>query len=65
MLLADLNPLAILLAALANMLLGALWYSPLLFATGWMAEVGAPRSRSATARKRRDAGTWPAPPGRW
>ena len=36
----DLNYLAIFVAALIPMALGALWYSPLLFARPWMRAVG-------------------------
>jgi len=36
----DLNWLAILVAAFVPMLLGALWYSPVLFARPWMRAVG-------------------------
>src|SRR5438045_9337770 len=36
----SLNWLAILVAALASMILGLLWYSPLLFAKAWAREMG-------------------------
>jgi hypothetical protein len=36
----DLNWLAILVAAVVPMVLGALWYSPVLFARPWMRAVG-------------------------
>ncbi len=36
----SMNYLAVLVAAIANFLLGGLWYSPLLFAKKWMALVG-------------------------
>jgi hypothetical protein len=36
----DLNWLAILVAAVATMPIGFLWYSPLLFANPWMREMG-------------------------
>jgi len=36
----DLNFLAILVAAIASMALGALWYSPLLFGNAWLQELG-------------------------
>ena len=36
----DLNWLAILVAAFVPMVLGALWYSPVLFARPWMREIG-------------------------
>jgi hypothetical protein len=35
-----LNYIAILLAAIASMVIGALWYSPLLFAKPWMRMIG-------------------------
>ena len=35
-----LNLLAILVAAIATMIVGFLWYSPLLFAKPWMREMG-------------------------
>jgi hypothetical protein len=34
------NHLAVLVCALANLVLGALWYSPLLFYKGWLKESG-------------------------
>lgn len=34
------NYLAILVAAVANMIVGAVWYSPVLFGRAWMAEIG-------------------------
>ena len=37
---ADINWFAVVVAALVPMALGALWYSPLLFAGPWMAAVG-------------------------
>ncbi len=36
----SINYLAVLVAAIANMALGALWYSKLLFAKPWMAAIG-------------------------
>lgn len=38
--LADLNWLAILVAAIAAFVLGGIWYSPKLFGTAWMQDVG-------------------------
>ncbi len=35
----DINWLAVIVATLANMVIGALWYSPLLFAKPWIAGV--------------------------
>jgi hypothetical protein len=37
---ADINWIAVVVAAAISMVLGALWYSPLLFARPWMAAVG-------------------------
>ncbi|WP_312473356.1 DUF1761 domain-containing protein [Neobacillus sp.] len=37
---ADVSILAIILAVVANMVIGALWYSPLLFATIWVKALG-------------------------
>ncbi len=37
---ASVNYLAVLVAAIANMIIGALWYSPVLFGTSWMGLVG-------------------------
>jgi hypothetical protein len=36
----ELNFVAIAAATLVNMVVGALWYSPLLFATAWLKEIG-------------------------
>ncbi len=36
----DINPLAVLVCTIIYMVLGALWYSPLLFANRWMALMG-------------------------
>jgi hypothetical protein len=36
----SLNWLAILVAAISTMVVGFLWYSPLLFAKAWMREMG-------------------------
>ena len=36
----SLNYLAVLVAALTSIILGFLWYSPLLFAKPWMREMG-------------------------
>jgi hypothetical protein len=36
----EINYLAVGVAALINMVIGAFWYSPLLFATEWMRHVG-------------------------
>jgi len=36
----SINLLAVLLAAVLNMVLGALWYSPVLFAKPWIASIG-------------------------
>lgn len=37
---ADINWIAVVVSALVPMVLGALWYSPVLFARPWMAAVG-------------------------
>jgi hypothetical protein len=36
----DINLLAVLIAAILNMLIGWLWYSPLLFGKVWLAAIG-------------------------
>lgn len=36
----EINYLAVLAAAVSSMVIGALWYSPVLFAKSWMAELG-------------------------
>lgn len=36
----QINIIAVILAVLANMIIGALWYSPLLFAKVWMKSLG-------------------------
>jgi hypothetical protein len=36
----EINYLAVLLGAVANMVIGALWYSPLMFANQWLALIG-------------------------
>ncbi len=36
----DINLLAVLVAAVVNVVIGSLWFSPLLFARGWMAGIG-------------------------
>ena len=36
----SINYLAVLVAAIANMAIGALWYSPVLFAKPWIAAIG-------------------------
>lgn len=36
----NINYFAVIVSAIASMALGALWYSPLLFVKGWMAENG-------------------------
>ena len=38
--LSQISPLAVLVAAIAGMALGALWYSPLLFGNAWMRAAG-------------------------
>ena len=41
--LSQISILAIILAVVANMIIGALWYSPLLFANVWMKSLGKTR----------------------
>src|SRR4051812_31423988 len=36
----DVNPIGVLLCGISSMVLGALWYSPWLFASAWQREVG-------------------------
>ena len=36
----DIDWLAVIVAAIASFLVGAVWYSPLLFAKAWQREVG-------------------------
>lgn len=45
----DINYLAVVLAALVPMVLGALWYSPILFADRWMKAVGRTREELGDA----------------
>lgn len=45
---AEVNWLAIALAAIASMILGSLWYSPLLFGKKWMKIVGIKESDKGT-----------------
>jgi hypothetical protein len=45
----DLNWIAIIVAAIIPMVLGALWYSPLLFADPWMRAVGRTREELGDA----------------
>jgi len=53
----SLNWLAILLAAISTMLLGFLWYSPLLFAKAWTREMGYdPNDKSKMDEMRRNGG---------
>jgi hypothetical protein len=46
----DLNWIAIIVAAIVPMVLGALWYSPLLFADPWMRAVGRTREELGDAQ---------------
>lgn len=41
------NLLAVLAAGVANFVLGALWYSPLMFVKPWQAEIGADPNKKA------------------
>lgn len=43
--LASLNPAAIGVAALVGVVLGAAWYSPLLFGNAWISALGKPREQ--------------------
>src|SRR6266853_1472218 len=53
----NLNWLAILLAAISTMVVGFLWYSPLLFAKAWMKEMGYdPNDRAKTEEMKKTAG---------
>jgi hypothetical protein len=49
----NLNLLAILVAAVSTMLVGFVWYSPLLFAKPWMREMGYDPNDKASAEKMR------------
>ena len=49
----NLNLLAILVAAVSTMLVGFVWYSPLLFARPWMREMGYDQNDKASAEKMR------------
>lgn len=52
-----LNWLAILVAAVSTMVLGFLWYSPLLFAKPWMREMGYdPNDKEKTQEMQKSAG---------
>ena len=46
----DLNWVAIIVAAIIPMVLGALWYSPILFADRWMQAVGRTREELGDAK---------------
>jgi len=53
----SLNWLAVLLAALSTMVVGFLWYSPLLFAKAWMREMGYdPNDKAKTDEMKKTAG---------
>ena len=52
-----LNFLAVLVAAILTMLVGFLWYSPVLFAKPWMKEMGYdPNDKARTAEMKKSAG---------
>jgi len=54
---AGINPWAVLVAAVATMLVGFLWYSPLLFARPWMLLMGYdPDDKAKLAEMRKGAG---------
>ncbi len=50
---ADVNKIAVLVAALATFILGAFWYSPLLFARQWMQAQGYTPEKLEQMKKRR------------
>jgi hypothetical protein len=51
------NLLAVLVAAIATMVVGFLWYSPLLFAKAWMKEMGYdPNDKAKTEEMKKSAG---------
>lgn len=51
------NLLAVLVAAIATMVVGFLWYSPLLFAKAWMREMGYdPNDKAKTEEMKKSAG---------
>ena len=53
----NLNWLAILVAAISTMVVGFLWYSPLLFAKPWMREMGYdPNDKAKTEEMKKTAG---------
>src|SRR5260370_5585159 len=53
----SLNWLAILVAAISTMVIGFLWYSPLLFAKPWMKEMGYdPSDKAKTEEMKKNAG---------
>jgi len=53
----SLNWLAVLVAAISTMIVGFLWYSPLLFAKAWMREMGYdPNDKSRTEEMKKSAG---------
>ena len=52
-----LNLLAVLVAAVSTMLVGFLWYSPVLFAKPWMKEMGYdPNDKAQTEAMQKSAG---------
>ena len=53
----NLNWIAILVAAISTMVVGFLWYSPLLFAKPWMREMGYdPNDKAKTEEMKKSAG---------
>jgi uncharacterized protein DUF1761 len=53
----NLNLLAVLVAAISTMLVGFLWYSPILFAKPWMREMGYdPEDKTKTKEMQKSAG---------
>lgn len=53
----DINWLAVIVAAVAAFLVGAVWYSPLLFAKAWMREVGLSEAELAKGSMAKTMGT--------
>jgi hypothetical protein len=53
----NLNLLAVLVAAISTMVVGFLWYSPILFAKPWMREMGYdPDDKAKTKEMQKSAG---------
>jgi hypothetical protein len=53
----DINLLAVLVAAISTMVVGFLWYSPMLFAKAWMREMGYdPKDKAKVQAMQKSAG---------